>query len=520
MKPVFTWKEGRMVSTGNKSLSDTVLRWLGHIPSVNIDWIRGRFRASALLILLILGGAGAWSQNTQSEDGYDRLNPEGLRQIDRITEALHQTGKISVIVGLASVAIVGLKKMASMSVLDSIKEKRLKNATEDVDGLLEHIRVHAETTSNESNGQTEDQGILAGMMEVSGLAGSEDVPSYVLTVNDVMLDKIRNTLTRLRRMRMTKATRYRHYMFTILNGIKVITEQCETTGAASSLAVNSRDYFANNRRYHLWRNLLGAYAKRGDHREAALIFLLFMKNLRGVKPLTVTPSAPENAEAVAETLDEKTPEIPEILLEETLPRIQQAAVEEARHLIDLIQAYRSAARPNAWQYELVRRQRQLHLKDEAMKIMRIFLRDEMKALQRIVKHKMLPCKTWDQILYMLGVKSTDQLHERVEKKLLTGQEIIILEKAFLQTFAKREVLQQLYGHDANASVMIDLNASEIQKETLALLRQTHQTEAQDLDQATEFLDEKETPQRHEVARLIEHFVHHSHLPHNLESTAE
>ncbi|MCP4449822.1 MAG: hypothetical protein GY809_00050, partial [Planctomycetes bacterium] len=210
--------------------------------------------------------------------------------------------------------------------------------------------------------------------------------------------------------------------------------------------------------------------------------------------------------------------IPDILLEDSLPQIHRAAVAEAEDLMDLIQTYRTKATPHAWQFELVRRQQQLRLREEAKKILRIFLRDEIKALQSIAKTKMLPCKTWNHILYMLGVKNADQLHERIERKLLTGQEIIILEKAFLQTFAKREVLQQLYGHDANARVMMDLNVPEIQTETLSLLRQTHQTEAQDLDQATERLDEKETPQRHEAARLIRHFVHHGHLPHNLEAT--
>ena len=41
------------------------------------------------------------------------------------------------------------------------------------------------------------------------------------------------------------------------------------------------------------------------------------------------------------------------------------------------------------------------------------IRDEIKALQGIAKTRMLPCKTWDHILYMLGVKNTDQLHQRV-----------------------------------------------------------------------------------------------------------
>jgi hypothetical protein len=215
-----------MVSTGNKSLPDTVLRSLEHmIPRVNNHGIRGRVHAFALLIILILG-TGAGRQSVRSIDGYDRLDPEGLKQIDRISEALHRAGKISVVVGLALLALVGLKKMASMTVLDGIKEKRLTNAIKNVEGLLEHIRAHAETSSAESDDQTGDEGVLAGMVEVTGQAKAEDVPSYVLTVNDFMLDNIMHTLTRLRRMRMAKAARYRNYMFTILNGIKVITEHC------------------------------------------------------------------------------------------------------------------------------------------------------------------------------------------------------------------------------------------------------------------------------------------------------
>ena len=303
-----------MVSTGNKSLSNTLLRSLGQIiSSTNITWIRGRFCATALLILLLVTGVG--SQDSQSVDGYNRLDPEGLKQIDRIGEALHQAGKICMIVGLALLAILGLRKLAPTRVLDSLREKRLMDAIEDIDGLLEHVRVHAEATGDEPNDQTEDEGILAGMMEVNGLAQGEDVPSYVLTVNDIMLDRIMRTLTRLRRMRLPKAARYRNYMFTVLSGIKSITEQCETTGAASSLAVNSRAYFANDRRFHLWKNLLGAYAKRSDHREEARIFLLFMKNLRGGGPLAVTPNVLASTDTMAETLTEKIPDIPEILTE-------------------------------------------------------------------------------------------------------------------------------------------------------------------------------------------------------------
>jgi len=509
-----------MVSPGNKSLTYSILRSLSYgISSVHITGIRSGFQTTALLLVLLLG-AIAWSQNTPPADGYNRLNPEGMKQIDRIHEALHQTGRISMVVGLALLAILGLRMLAPMRFLDGLRERRLSDAIEDVHGLLEHIRMDGETTSAEPEEQNEDAGILAGMAEVTGLDEGEDVPSYVLTVNNIMLDKIAMTLTRLRRMRMAKAGRYRNYMFTVIDGIKTITEQCETTGAASSLAISARDYFANDRRNHLWKTLLTAYAKRGEYREVAKIFLLFMKNLRSGKRLAITPSAPTYVDVVAEMPAEKNTEIPEILLEESLPCIQQAAMEEAKHLITLIKTEQptTTTAPHAWQFELVERQEQLRLRDEAKRILRLFLRHEIKALESIAKTKMLPCLTWDQILYMLGVDNTDQLHDRVEHKRLTGQEIIILEKAFLQTFAKRQALQQLYGHDTKGGVLMDIHVPQIQSETLALLRQTHETEEQNLDLATESLDDKETPQRHEVARLIKHFVHHGHLPHNLESS--
>jgi hypothetical protein len=67
--------------------------------------------------------------------------------------------------------------------------------------------------------------------------------------------------------------------------------------------------------------------------------------------------------------------------------------------------------------------------------------------------------------------------------------------------------------------MMDLHLPQIRSETLSLLRQTHQTEGEDLDDATAFLDEAETPQRHEVARLIHHYIHHGHLPPGVDAEA-
>ena len=81
-----------MGSPENKRLSNTEPETSGPtIRSKHIDRRSARVGMPALLLLCLLG-TSAWSQNTPSVDGYDRLNPEGLMQIDRISEALHQAG--------------------------------------------------------------------------------------------------------------------------------------------------------------------------------------------------------------------------------------------------------------------------------------------------------------------------------------------------------------------------------------------------------------------------------------------
>ncbi|MEN6578739.1 MAG: hypothetical protein ABFD90_20505, partial [Phycisphaerales bacterium] len=109
--------------------------------------------------------------------------------------------------------------------------------------------------------------------------------------------------------------------------------------------------------------------------------------------------------------------------------------------------------------------------------------------------------------------------KRVEGGLLTTQEIIILEKAFLQTFARREALERLYaqgqdprakqapsGSAAQAGLMIDVHVPEIRREALALLRLSYKTESGRLDTATEALNEEETPRNNQVQKLIEHYM--------------
>ena len=142
----------------------------------------------------------------------------------------------------------------------------------------------------------------------------------------------------------------------------------------------------------------------------------------------------------------------------------------------------------------------------------VFLSHERKTLREITKIRMLPCRTWEHILRLLGVESGDQLQKRVADRLLTTQEIVVLEKAFLQTFAKREALGHVYGRDKDAGLMMDLHVPQIRRHTLALLRELHQAEPGPLDDATQTLNDEETPQNGQVKRLIEHYVHHQHDP--------
>jgi len=195
-----------------------------------------------------------------------------------------------------------------------------------------------------------------------------------------------------------------------------------------------------------------------------------------------------------------------------LPLIQRAAIEEARKLYSQVRKGQQLKGDEAWQFELVGRQEQAYLRKETQRMLMVFLNCERKALYKITKSKMLPCRTWEHALYVLGVNSTDQLLQRIDNKRLTVQEIAILEKAFLQTFAKGKALQHVYGAGQSARVMIDLHIPQIRQEALVLLRRLHQTELERLDKATEALNQEETPQHSEVKRLILHYVHRRHDP--------
>jgi len=458
-------------------------------------------------------GVAAWGQAVDDE-GFERVNPQGKEQFDRLNEALTLVGHIFLIASIALGAIVVVKIISQARIADSLRERHLRKAVRDVDELLTRIQKEAEATTGEPKKKdpNDEGGLLAGMAEVAEFEEAEQAPSYVLTVSDLMLDNIRVTLKRLRRRNESDAERYRDYLFTTIKGIKTITEQSEEAGVPSGLAVDIREYFHDEKRYKDWHKLLGRFAKKGKYQDVAGTFLLFMKALKEGKSVAVSRPTPAPVEGTTVASTEASPEIPRALNEETLPAIQKMAAEEARNLVSFIQAAEPLDEACAWQFELVRRQGQMHVREEAQRMLSVFLSSERKSLREITKIRMLPCRAWEDVLHMLGVTSGAQLHRRAEDKLLTIQEIIIVEKTFLQTFAKRESLSRVYGRGRDAGLIMDMHVPELRREALALLRTSYQTQRKYLDQATEALNEEETPQNGQVRKLIEHYVHHGHNP--------
>ena len=491
------------------------------LPRTRVRPLRGHGGSSKEgLVALILVGLLAFTMTavTRGQDIYeqedmDQINRPGLEQLDRINHALELAGKIFLGIGVALLAIVALKILSPVRIYDNTKDRHLRKAVRGVDDLLQRVQKEAEATSEDAKEEAPEEGVLAGMTEVAEFSEAEQVPSYVLTVNDLMLDNIRTTLKKLRRFTAGDAQRYREYLFSVIKGVKTLTEQSSEAGIASGLAVDLKDYFRDDKRCKAWRRLLRRFARKGKYQETAQSFLLFIRDIREGRPLATTPG-PKTVTADTVTISPVTaaPVIPDSLSEQTLPAVQQAALAEAKSLCSLIRTGQAVDPVHAWQFELVQRQQQIHLRDGAQQIFRVFLNCERKALHRMTKIKMLPCRTWKHVLRMLGVDTAAQVHGRIENRLLTIQEIIVLEKAFLQTFAKRESLQRVYGHDADAGLMMDVHLPEIRREALALLRRLHEMEPKRFARATEELNEEETPQHNEVSRLIEHYVDRRHNP--------
>jgi hypothetical protein len=454
----------------------------------------------------------AWGQGGDDE-GFTQVDRRGQEQIDRLNKALEQAGRIFVwvAIGLAGLAI--LKIAGPVRMINSAGDRLVRRAVRDVDELIQRVEKEADTTTEDAKAEpAADEGVLAGMAEMAEFTGAEHVPSYVLTVNDLMLDNVRTTLKRLRRFDEGDARRYRDYMFSVIAGMKTLTEQSIEGGVPSGLAVDLKDYFADDHRYKVWRKLLSRYARKGSKQEVANAFLIFMRNLKEGRPLVVSGKTTSSARRPEASSAEEESAIPDALSEETLPAIQQAAAREARNLRSVVQAGKVPDKTHAWQFEFVRRQRQMHLREEAQRMLSVFLNCERKSLLQVTKVRMLPFRTWDHVLHMLGAEGSEQLHARARDKLLSIQEIIVLEKAFLQTFAKRESLGHIYGQDAAAALMMDEHLPEIRREALGLLRQAHRTQRAQLDRATEALNDEETPETGRVKKLIEHYVHRGHEP--------
>jgi hypothetical protein len=448
------------------------------------------------------------------EEGVDPLERHGPDPIQKIQETWQQWHRVLIWGAAVLLLVVALRIINPFRLYDSANERLLKRSLRSVDDLLKRIQEEAEATSENTPKEeaAPEEGLLAGLAEVAEFTNAEQVPAYVLTVNDLMLDNIRTTLKRLRRFTEGNAERYRDYMFSVLQGIKTLTEQSAEGGVASGLAVDIREYFADEKRYQAWRKLLGHSARRGRHKDISHAFLLFMRDVREGRPVQAPrPAVAATLEAAVPVVEQR-PVVPTVVNEETLPAIQRAAAEEARAFLRFIQTGKSSDDSQAWQFELIRRQQQVHLRAEAQRMLAVFLNRERKSLQEVTKIRMLPCRTWDHLLRLLGVENASELQKRVEDKLLTIQEILLLEKAFLQTFAKRESLARLYGPGNEAALMMDLHVPQVRREALALLRKLHETEPGPLDDATAALNEEETPQNNQVQRLIEHYVHHRHDP--------
>jgi hypothetical protein len=467
-----------------------------------------------LVCLIVLAlGTMALGQTGYEDEGLDRNSRPESGPIQQIQQTWQQWSKILIWGAAVLLLGVALWIISPFRIYDSANERLLKRAVRGVDDLLTRIQKEAETVTEDAKKETApEEGLLAGLTEVAEFTNAEQVPSYVLTVNDLMLDNIRTTLKKLRRFTEGNAERYRDYMFSVLKGMKTLTEQSAEGGVASGLAVDIREYFEDDKRYQAWRKLLGRFAKRGRHQEVAQAFLLFMRDLKEGRPLKVSTPVVTSAVEMAVASVEEAPGIPDVVNEDTLSAIQQAAAQEARDLCSVIRAGESSDDSHAWQFELVRRQPQVHLRAESQRMLAVFLNVERKTLQEITKIRMLPCRTWEHVLRVLGAESGTQLQKRVEGKLLTIQEILVLEKAFLQTFAKRESLGRVYGQGKDAGLMMDLHVPQIRREALVLLRKLHETEPAHLDDATQALNEEETPQNNQVRRLIEHYVHRRHDP--------
>lgn len=465
-------------------------------------------------LVLLAAAAPLWARAAPDDEAEveQQIERRGFDQFDRIHEALQRWGKIFIYVAAGLLAIVAIKIIDPLRFYYGSHDRLLKRAVRGVDELLKRIQEETANTEPEPAQETADGGVLAGMAEIAEFDEAEKVPAYVLTVNDLMLDNVRVALSRLRRFNEGHAERYKDYMYTVLKGIKTMTEDAAGSGVPSSLAVNPHEYFRDERRYKAWKKLLSHLKEHDERQETIDAFLLFIRDIHEGRPLARPAPSASLDDTTTVTEEQRGPEVPTVLNEETLPAVQKAAAKEAENLVALVRTGRPSDETCSWQFELVRRQQQLHQRDEAQRMLVVFLSVERKTLPQITKTLMLPCRTLDHLAHVLGVRDMAELRRRVAGRLLNIQEIITLEKAFLQTFAKRPSLERVYGDGADAALMMDLHIPQLRRETLALLRRLHETEPERVDRATQALNEEETPQHNEVRRWIEKYVYRRSEP--------
>ncbi len=220
------------------------------------------------------------------DEGLEQIaTPQGQDPIAHMREFWQRWGRVCTWIAAGFLLVAALLIINPFRIYDSLNERLLQRSLLSVDDLLKRIQEEAEATSEDSQNSKKEEtvveeGLLGGLAEVADFTNAEQVPAYVLTVNDLMLDNIRVTLKRLRRFTEGNVQRYRDYLFSVLKGIKTLTEQSAEAGVSAGLAVDIHAYFADDKRYQAWRKLLGRAAKRGRHREIAQGFLLFMRDIR------------------------------------------------------------------------------------------------------------------------------------------------------------------------------------------------------------------------------------------------
>ena len=135
--------------------------------------------------------APAWGRAISEEDGFAELTKPRSDPIDQINEALRRYGRVFLWVGVGLSAVAMLKIVGPVQIYYGVQDRRLKRAVRAVDELLKRIQKEAEVTSEAPKEETAvENGLLAGMIEIAEFEQAEQMPSYVLTVNDLMLDNI------------------------------------------------------------------------------------------------------------------------------------------------------------------------------------------------------------------------------------------------------------------------------------------------------------------------------------------